>query len=63
MTKKKMRETDNNPFKKLLDDAGRSLADVGGLDFLDELASLPEDGGASIPFPYGVQPEGRCGWN
>lgn len=62
MTKEVVRETTNNPFKKLLDDAGRTLGGVGDLDFIDELASLPEDSAVSIPFPYGVQPESRCGW-
>ncbi len=52
----------NNPFKKLLDDAGRSLADTVSLDFLDELPPSREDAVASIPFPYGAQPENKHGW-
>ena len=53
----------NNPFKKLLDDASRSLAtEISDPGYLDDLPIMSDESSASIPFPYGAQPESRHGW-
>ena len=62
MTKVQEQDKSENPFNKILDDAGRSLKDFGDLDFLDELPNSSELDNTSIPFPYGPQPEGRQHW-
>lgn len=51
-----------NRFKKILDDAGRSLEEVGDYRFLDNLPKATENSEAHIPFPYGRPAESRIGW-
>lgn len=55
-------EPKENRFKKILDDAGRSLEDTGNYRFLDNLPKVTENDEARIPFPYGPQPEHKTGW-
>ena len=62
MTRVQEHDATENPFKKILDDAGRSLRDLGDLDFLDELPKASKHDTASVPFPYGSQPESRQHW-
>ncbi len=51
-----------NRFKKILDDAGRTLEDIGGYQFLDSLPKVADNDQPHIPFPYGSQPESKTGW-
>ncbi len=62
MTKIQGHDTTENPFKRVLDDAGRRLKDIEGTDILDELPESSEHSAASVPFPYGPQPEHRQKW-
>ena len=55
-------EREKNRFKKILDDAGRSLEDLGDFRFLNDLPGSAGDGSARVPFPYGTQPESKIGW-
>ena len=56
-------KTKKNRFKKILDDAGRSLGETGDYHFLKNLPK-PTSGSdeARVPFPYGSQPENKTGW-
>lgn len=51
-----------NRFKKILDDAGRSLEDIGDYRFIDNLPKAAQNDEVHVPFPYGPQPENKAGW-
>ncbi len=55
-------KTGENPFKKILDDAGRALDGTVDNRFLDSLPDSTESDDVQVPFPYGAQPETKRGW-
>ena len=62
MNKSSKSEEKKNPFKKILDDAGRSLDGIGNYGFLDNLPRPSDTEEPCVPFPYGSQPESKTGW-
>ncbi len=62
MTRGQERNATENPYKKIFDDAGRSLRGFGDSEILDELPESSEHGTATVPFPYGPQPKSRKHW-
>ncbi|MYB34893.1 MAG: hypothetical protein F4X92_07185 [Gammaproteobacteria bacterium] len=55
-------EAKENRFKKILDDAGRSLGSTEDNRFLESLPRPNETKDVQIPFPYGKQPQSKNGW-
>ncbi|MBC6402339.1 MAG: hypothetical protein GDA39_07335 [Hyphomonadaceae bacterium] len=56
------KEPKENRFRKVLDDAGRSLRGTGDYRFLGDIPKVSHRSKPCVPFPYGFRPQDKTGW-